>query len=163
MMKWVARERPKIGRIACPWLIRRFVEPDAEFLCVPAERVFEVAREAAAIPCDSPDAGPFSDNGELCTFDGFISHYELDDPALQRLAVIVRGAATARHDLAPGTSGLHVISIGLAANIPDDHAMLEQGMVIRDALYAWCRGVPGTIHNWAPHEETRAAAPEGTP
>ena len=162
-MKWVTRERPKIDRIACPWLVRRFVEPDAKFLYVPTERVFEVAKETGATPYDIPGADPFSHVGELCSFDAFIKHYGLDDPALRRLAVIVRGADTARHDLAPEASGLHAISMGLSANIPDDHAMLEQGMVIYDALYAWCRGAAGEIHNWTLAKGPRAAAPEGTP
>ena len=162
-MKWVTRERPKIDRIACPWLVRRFVEPDAEFLYVPTERVFEVAKETGATPYDIPGADPFSHVGELCSFDAFIKHYGLDDPALRRLAVIVRGADTARHDLAPEASGLHAIFMGLSANIADDHAMLEQGMVIYDALYAWCRGAAGKIHNWTPAKGPRAAAPEGTP
>ena len=163
MTKWVTRERPKIDRIACPWLIRRFVEPEAEFLYVPTDQVFAVAKETGAVPYDIPGAEPFSHDGELCSFDAFIRHYALEDPALRRLAVIVRGADTARHDLAPEASGLHAISMGLSANIPDDHAMLEQGMVLYDALYAWCRGAAGGIHNWTPPKEERAAAPEGVP
>ncbi len=163
MTKWVTRERPKIDRIACPWLIRRFVEPDAEFIYVPTDQVFKVAREIGATPYDIPGADPFSHDGELCSFDALIKHYGLGDPALHRLAVIVRGADTARHDLAPEASGLHAISMGLSANIPDDHAMLEQGMVIYDALYAWCRGAAGEIHNWTPAKDPRAAALEGTP
>jgi hypothetical protein len=163
MTKWVTRERPKIDRIACPWLIRRFVEPDAEFLYVPTDRVFAVAKETGAIPYDIPGAEPFSHDGELCSFDAFIRHYGLKDPALARLALIVRGADTARHELAPEASGLHAISMGLSANIPDDHAMLEQGMVIYDALYAWCRDTQHEIHNWTPPKETRTPAPEGVP
>ena len=163
MTTWVTRERPKIDRIACPWLIRRFVEPGAEFLYVPTDRVFAVAEETGAIPYDIPGAEPFAHDGELCSFDAFIKHYGLGDPALHRLAAIVRGADTARHDLAPEASGLHAISMGLSANIPDDHAMLEQGMVVYDALYAWCRGAAGGIHNWTPAKDARAAAPEGTP
>ena len=163
MTKWVTRERPKIDRIACPWLIRRFVEPEAGFLYVPTDRVFAVAKETGATPYDIPGADPFSHDGELCSFDAFIKHYDLKDPALQRLAVIVRGADTARHDLAPEASGLHAISMGLSANIPDDHAMLEQGMVIYDALYAWCRAAAGEIHNWTPAKDSPSLAPEGTP
>ncbi len=163
MAKWVTRERPKIDRIACPWLIRRFVEPDAEFLYVPTERVFEVAKETGAIPYDIPGADPFSHDGELCSFDALIKHYGLEDPALRRLAVIVRGADTARHDLAPEASGLHAISMGLSANVPDDHAMLEQGMVIYDALYTWCRDLQGEVHNWTPPKAAAAPAPVGTP
>jgi hypothetical protein len=158
-MQWVTRERPKIDRIACPWLIRRFVEPAAEFLYVPADRVFAVAKEAGATPYDIPGADPFSHVGELCSFDAFISHFKLDDPALHSLALIVRGADTARHDLAPQASGLHAISMGLSANIADDHAMLEQGMIIYDALYTWCRDLQHDIHNWVPPAAAQAGAP----
>ncbi len=164
MTTWVTRERPKIDRIACPWLIRRFVEPDAEFLYVPTGRVLAVAEETGAIPYDIPGAEPFAHDGELCSFDALIKHYGLGDAALHRLALIVRGADTARHDLAPEASGLHAISMGLSANIPDDHAMLEQGMVVYDALYAWCRDAAGGIHNWtAAAEDARAAAPGDAP
>ncbi|MFL5254319.1 MAG: chromate resistance protein ChrB domain-containing protein [Rhodopila sp.] len=156
-MKWITRERPKIDRIACPWLIRRFIQPDAEFLYVPTEQVFAVAGETGAMPYDIPGAEPFAHDGELCSFDGFIRHFGLKDPALDRLAVIVRGADTARHDLAPEASGLHAISMGMSLTIRDDHAMLEQGMVIYDALYAWCRH-GGEIHNWKP-----TATPEDGP
>jgi hypothetical protein len=149
-MKWITRERPKIDRIACPWLIRRFIQPDAKFLYVPTEQVFAVARETGATPYDIPGAEPFAHDGALCSFDGFIRHFGLKDPALDRLAVIVRGADTARHDLASEASGLHAISMGLSITIPDDHIMLEQGMVIYDALYAWCRNANGEIHNWKP-------------
>jgi hypothetical protein len=149
-MKWVTRERPKIDRIACPWLIRRFIEPGAKFLYVPTEQVFAVAEQTGATPYDIPGAEPFAHDGELCSFDCFIRHFGLKDPALNRLAIIVRGADTARHDLAPEASGLHAISMGLSINIPDDHVMLEHGMVIYDALYAWCRSARGEIHNWAP-------------
>nr|WP_314075856.1 chromate resistance protein ChrB domain-containing protein [uncultured Roseococcus sp.] len=150
MTKWVTREHPKIDRIACPWLIRRFVEQDAEFIYVPTDQVFAVAQETGGIPYDIPGAEPFAHDGELCSFDALIKHYDLKEPALHRLALIVRGADTARHDLAPEASGLHAISLGLSANIPDDHAMLEQGIVIYDALYTWCRGWAGEIHNWTP-------------
>lgn len=149
-MKWVTRERPKIDRIACPWLIRRFIAPEATFLYVPADRVFAVARETGATPYDIPGAEPFSHVGEFCSFDAFIGHFGLDDPALQRLALIVRGADTARHDLSPQAAGLHAISMGLSANIRDDLVMLEQGMVIYDALYTWCRDLRHEVHNWVP-------------
>jgi hypothetical protein len=156
MTKWITRERPKIDRIACPWLIRRFVEADAEFIYVPTERVFEVAKEIGATPYDIPGAEPFAHDGELCSFDAFIKHYDLKDPALHRLALIVRAADTARHDLAAPASGLHAISMGLSANIPDDRVMLEHGMVIYDALYTWCRDLQHEVHNWTP------AAPPAT-
>jgi hypothetical protein len=149
-MKWVTRERPKIDRIACPWLIRRFVEPDAEFIYVPDDRVFTVAAETGATPYDIPGAEPFSHDGELCSFDAFLKHYALKDPALHHLAVIVRGADTARPDLAPQASGLHAISLGLSANFADDHVMLEHGMVLYDALYTWCRDLRDEVHNWKP-------------
>jgi hypothetical protein len=149
-MKWVTRERPKIDRIACPWLIRRFIQPDAEFLYVLTEQVFAVAKATGATPYDIPGAEPFAHDGELCSFDSFIRHFGLKDPVLDRLAVIVRGADTARHDLAPEASGLHAISMGMSLNILDDHVMLEHGMVIYDALYAWCRDPGGEIHNWKP-------------
>jgi hypothetical protein len=148
--KWVTREHPKIDRIACPWLIRRFIEADAEFLYAPAEQVLAVAAEKGAIPYDIPGAEPFSHHGELCSFDAFLSEYKLADPALQTLAVIVRGADTAQHDLAPQAAGLHAISLGLSVNFPDDYAMLERGMVIYDALYTWCRDLQGEVHNWTP-------------
>jgi hypothetical protein len=156
MTKWITRERPKIDRIACPWLIRRFVEADAAFIYVPTEQVFAVAKEIGAIPYDIPGAEPFSHDGELCSFDAFIKHYKLADPALDHLAIIVRGADTARPDLAPQAAGLHAISLGLSANIPDDHAMLEHGMVLYDALYTWCRDLKHEVHNWTP--PTSAAA-----
>ena len=139
---WVTRERPKIDRIACPWLVRRFVDPAAEFLYVPVERVFAVAKEANATPYDIPGAEPFSHHGDRCSFDAFIDIFEIRDPALKALATIVRGADTSRLDLAPQSAGLLAILQGLSANFPDDHGMLEVGMHIYDALYAWCNS-PG--------------------
>jgi hypothetical protein len=158
-MKWVTREHPKIDRIACPWLIRRFIETDAEFLYVPTEQVFDVARATGAVPYDIPGAEPFSHDGELCSFDTFIRHYGLNDPGLRQMAVIVRGADTARPDLAPQAAGLLAISLGLSANYPDDHAMLEQGMVVYDALYAWCRNLQHETHNWTPAVPAAPTAP----
>lgn len=162
-MKWITRERPKIDRIACPWLIRRFIEAEAEFIYVPTDRVFAMAAKIGAIPYDLPGAEPFTHVGELCSFDAIISHYKLAAPGLDRLALIVRGADTARHDLAPEASGLHAVFMGLSVIVPDDHAMLAQGMVIYDALYAWCRGAVGETHNWTPGRAARAASPEGAP
>ncbi|MCW3477847.1 chromate resistance protein [Limobrevibacterium gyesilva] len=163
MTKWVTRERPKIDRIACPWLIRRFIEPEAEFIYVPTDRVFAVAKETGATPYDIPGAEPFAHDGEFCSFDAFLKRYDLKDPALQKLALIVRGADTARHDLAPQASGLHAISMGLSANIPDDHAMLEQDMVIYDALYTWCRDFQQEVHNWTPSTASPTRAQERVP
>jgi rhodanese-related sulfurtransferase len=147
---WVTRERPKIDRIACPWLIRRFIDPEAEFLFVPTERVFSVASETGATAYDIPGAEPFSHDGELCSFDAFLKVYGIDDRALDTLALIVRGADTARLELAPQSPGLLALSLGLSANFPDDHEMLAQGIVMHDALYAWCRSLQGETHNWMP-------------
>jgi rhodanese-related sulfurtransferase len=148
--KWVTRERPKIDRIACPWLIRRFIEPEAAFLFAPTERVFAVAAEAAATAYDIPGAEPFSHDGELCSFDAFLKVYGIADPALDALAVIVRGADTARLELAPQSPGLLALSLGLSANFADDHEMLEHGMTMYDAFYAWCRSCQDQTHNWTP-------------
>jgi len=147
---WVTRERPKIDRIACPWLIRRFVDPEASFLYVPTERVFDVAATAGATAYDIPGAEPFSHDGELCSFDAFLRVYDIRDAALDTLAVIVRGADTGRLDLAPQAAGLLALSLGLSANFPDDHAMLEHGLVMYDGLYSWCRSCQGETHNWTP-------------
>ena len=144
-MQWVTRARPKIDRIACPWLIARFIDRDAEFLYVPAEDVQRVARETGATPFDVPNV-ELGHVGELCSFDAFLKKYRLTDPALQRLATIVRGADTGRPDLTPQSAGLLAISLGLAHNFSDDHALLRHGMAIYDALYAWCRNEAETRH-----------------
>jgi hypothetical protein len=149
-MQWVTRERPKIDRIACPWLIRCLVEADAEFFYVPTEWVFKVAAATCAVPYDIPGAEPFSHDGELCSFDAFLKHYGLNDAALHHLATIVRDADTARLDLASQAAGLLAISLGLSADYHDDHAMLEHGMVVYDALCAWCRVRQHETHNWTP-------------
>ena len=148
-MKWVTRERPKIDRIACPWLIARFIDEQPEFLYVPSDRVLVVAEETGAIPYDVPGV-ELSHVGDLCSFDAFLSKYHLDDPPLHQLATIVRGADTSRLDLTPQSAGLFAISLGLSANFADDHEMLEHGMVMYDALYAWCRDRQGETHNWTP-------------
>jgi rhodanese-related sulfurtransferase len=147
--RWVTRERPKIDRIACPWLIARFVDADAEFLYVPSKEVLNAARERDAVPYDIPDVH-FSHQGELCSFDAFIKHYRLTDPALAELATIVRGADTARLELAPQAPGLAAISLGLSRNFPDDHEMLKHGMVMYDALYTWCKNGKDEVHTWNP-------------
>ncbi|MFZ5557288.1 MAG: chromate resistance protein ChrB domain-containing protein [Pseudomonadota bacterium] len=147
--RWVTRERPKIDRIACPWLIARFVDPDAEFLYVPADRVLAAAQERDAVPYDIPDVH-FSHRGERCSFDAFIEHYRLADPALNRLAVIVRGADTGCLDLAPQAAGLAAVSLGLSRLFADDHEMLRRGMVVYDALYRWCKDGQDETHTWNP-------------
>lgn len=146
-MKWVTRERPKIDRIACPWLIVRFIDPEAELLYAPAEQVLTVAATTGATPYDIPGVA-YSHVGELCSFDAFLSQHNLTDPALQQLAVIVRGADTARLDIAPQAAGLLALSLGLSHNFPNDHEMLAQGMVIYDALYAWCKHTQQETHRW---------------
>ena len=139
--RWVTRERPKIDRIACPWLVRRFIDPGAEFLYVPAAAVKEIAQRETATPYDVADV-EFTHVGERCSFDAFLDKFHLRDPALQALATIVRGADTGRLDLAPQAPGLLAISQGLSRIHENDLAMLEHGMVMYDALYAWCRSQP---------------------
>ncbi|MGP1678498.1 MAG: chromate resistance protein ChrB domain-containing protein, partial [Burkholderiales bacterium] len=136
---------PKIDRIACPWLIRRFIDPRAEFLYVPSAEVRAVAQAKQAIPYDVPDA-QFSHRGELCSFDAFLADFAIDDLALADLALIVRGADTGKLELSPQSPGLLAVSLGLSVNYPDDHAMLEQGIVIYDAFYAWIRSTRAEIH-----------------
>ena len=148
-MKWVTRERPKIDRIACPWLIARAIDPEPEFFFVPPDRVTVFAGETGAIPYDVPGV-ELSHVGERCSFDAFLGHYRLTDPALARLAVIVRGADTARLDLAPQAAGLAAISLGLSRNFADDHEMLKHGMVMYDALYSWCKDGQDETHTWNP-------------
>jgi rhodanese-related sulfurtransferase len=147
--RWVTRERPKIDRIACPWLVSRFVDPTAEFLYVPSAEVRETARAKDAVPYDIPDVA-FSHDGPLCSFDAFLRHYRLTDPALRQLATIVRGADTGELELAPQAPGLLAISLGLSRLYPDDAEMLAHGMVIYDALYAWCREGQDEVHTWNP-------------
>ena len=149
-MKWITRERPKIDRIACPWLIKNFIDKDADFIYVPKGQVFDKAKELNAIPYDIPGA-EYSHYGEECTFDYFIKKHELDDPALQQLSVIVRGADTDRFELADQSAGLWAISAGLSHNYRDDHEMLAVGMKIYDALYSWAKYVQTEKHTWNPN------------
>jgi len=148
-MRWITRERPKIDRIACPWLIQRFIDREPEFLFVPSARVRDEAARTGAVPYDIPDV-ELSHVGEKCSFDAFLAKYRLDDPALGRLAVIVRGADTGRPDLAPQAAGLLAISLGLSENFRDDHEMLAHGLVMYDALYSWCRSLTAETHGWPP-------------
>jgi len=136
--KWVTRERPKVDRIACPWLVSRFVDPTAEFLYVPASEVRAAAERSGATPYDIPDV-EFGHHGAQCSFDAFIRIFDIADAALDRLALIVRGADTGVPDLTPQSAGLIALSQGLSATIADDHQMLAHGMVVYDAFYAWCR------------------------
>lgn len=147
--RWITRERPKIDRLACPWLIRRFIDPAAEIIYAPTGAVFEVARVRAAVAFDIPGA-EFSHSGERCSFDAFIDAFQLEDAGLRILQPIVRGADTDRHGLAPEAAGLHAISLGLSATIADDHALLDQGLILYDALYAWATRAKGERHAWTP-------------
>jgi hypothetical protein len=148
-MKWITRERPKIDRIACPWLIARFIDKYPEFLYVPAARVLAAAKETGATPYDVPGV-EMTHVGDNCSFDAFLNRYQLNDPALKQLAEIVRGADTSRLDMSPQSAGLYAISLGLSATFSDDHEMLKHGMVMYDALYAWCRQCQSETHNWPP-------------
>jgi len=148
-MKWVTRERPKIDRIACPWLITRFIDKEPEFLYVTPAKVRETAEKTGAVPYDVPGV-EMTHVGELCSFDAFLSKYKLDEPALTQLAAIVRGADTARLDLTPQSAGLYALSLGLSQNFTDDHEMLRHGLVMYDALYAWCRSCQAETHKWPP-------------
>jgi rhodanese-related sulfurtransferase len=141
---WITRERPKIDRIACPWLVRRFIDPRAVFLYVPEGEVAAMAAATGAVPYDVSGA-ELGHHGERCSFDAFIAGYAITDPALALLADIVRGADTGRPDLTPQSAGLLAMSHGLSILCSDDHAMLEQGMLFYDTLYAWCRGQAGPV------------------
>ena len=144
--KWITRERPKIDRVACPWLIRRFVDPLAEFLYVPVSQVLSAAKSHSATPYDVPDV-QFTHRGDECSFDAFIADFEIVDPVLNDLAAIVRGADTGKPELTPQSPGLLAISLGLSALYPDDHEMLEHGMDVYDALYAWLKRSRAEVHN----------------
>lgn len=148
-MKWVTRERPKIDRIACPWLIKRFIDREAEFLYVPKDRVLAVAQETGAIPYDIPGV-ELTHVGELCSFDAFLAKYRLDDSALHELAKIVRAADTDTLERSAQAPGLLAITLGLSANFQDDQEMLLQGVVIYDALYSWCESLRAERHGWYP-------------
>jgi rhodanese-related sulfurtransferase len=153
--QWITRERPKIDRIACPWLIRRFIDARSQFLYVPTAKVVATAAALNATAYDV-DGVEFTHEGDKCSFDTIIRIYGIRDPALDRLAVIVRGADTSCHDLAPQCGGLFAISLGLSANFPDDHEMLAHGMVLYDALFAWCRSLQAEMHNWPATAATAA-------
>jgi len=155
--KWVTRERPKIDRIACPWLIARFIDPLAEFVYVQPSRVVAVAKELGGTPYDI-EGVEFAHEGERCSFDTLLRIYGIKDRALDHLATIVRGADTSRHDLSPQCGGLFAISLGLSANFADDHEMLEHGMIMYDALYTWCRSLQAETHNWPSAKPVQQAA-----
>ena len=150
-MKWITREHPRIDRLACPWLIKRFIDKDAEIIYVPFEKVVAKARELKAIPFDIPDV-EYTHYKDECTFDYFLKKHGLEDPALQTLAIIVRGADTDRHDLAAQSSGLWAISAGLAFNYTNDMELLAKGMLLYDALYSWAKHLQKERHTQHPTE-----------
>jgi hypothetical protein len=157
-MKWVTRARPKIDRLACPWLIRRFIDAAGEILYVQTADVLRVASGEDAIPFDVPGV-ELTHEGPLCSFDAFLKKYRLSDPALRRLADIVRAADTDTLDRSPQAPGLLAITLGLGANIQDDQELLRTGMIIYDALYTWCRSLSGERHGWYPETLIKEAHP----
>ena len=157
-MKWITRARPKIDRIACPWLIARFVDDAPEFLFVPSDQVTSQSAATGAIPYDVPGV-ELTHDGPLCSFDAILKKYDLTEPCLLDLAVIVRGADTDRLDLAPQCAGLLAISLGLSHNFSDDHEQLVQGMVIYDALYSWLKHTRGEKHDWNPQRHNQVSTP----
>ena len=150
-MKWITRERPKIDRIACPWLIKRFVDAEAEFIFVPVDQVITKAKKLGATPFDIPGV-EFTHYDDRCTFDYIIEKYAIKDLAVAKMAPIVRGADTDRHDIAFQASGLWAISAGLSYNITDDQQLLQQGMIIYDALYSWAKHLQHEKHTQNPIE-----------
>ena len=140
-----------------PLVDRRFINPQAEFIYVPTEQVIAVAKQTGGVP-DDIDGVEFTHEGERCSFDTILRIYDIKDPALDHLAMIVRGADTSHHDLTPQCGGLSAISLGLSANFPDDHEMLKHGMVIYDALYTWCRTLQAETHNWPSTKPVQQAA-----
>ena len=156
-MKWITREHPKIDRIACPWLIKRFIDNDAEIIYVPFDEVILKAEELNAIPFDIAGV-EYTHYGDKCTFDYFLKKHKLNDEALQTIAIIVRGADTDRHDIAVQASGLWAISAGLAYNFKNDEELLQHGMLIYDALYSWAKHLRNVKHLQQPFEQTLANA-----
>jgi rhodanese-related sulfurtransferase len=156
---WVTRRRPKIDRVACPWLIRRFIDPLAQVLYVDPTDVAAVARESGAVPFDI-DGVELSHDGPRCSFDTMLKIFGLEaEPALARLALIVRGADTARLDLAPEAAGLLAVSLGLSAQAgDDDHGLIARGLMVYDALFAWARFVADERHNWPAADDKEAKA-----
>jgi len=151
-MKWITRERPKIDRIACPWLIKNFIDTDAEFIYVPFNEVMPKSQELNAIPFDIPGV-KFTHRGNHCTFDCLLDEYQIRDAAVRAMAPIIRGADTDRHEIADQASGLWAISAGLAYNIKDDHQLLEKGMLLYDALYSWANYLQHEKHTQQPFEQ----------
>jgi hypothetical protein len=157
-MRWITRERPKIDRVACPWLVSRFIDTEPEFIFVPSDQVIEKAHELDAIPYDVHGV-ELTHHGELCSFDAFLKKYSLDEPELHYLALIVRGADTDRHNLTPESAGLFAISLGLSdLHADDDHAVLGDGFIVYDGLYRWLKFCRGEKHLWFPPNASKPAA-----
>lgn len=157
-MRWITRARPKIDRVACPWLIARFIDREPEFLFVPPADVIRLAAEHDATPYDV-EGVELSHEGPLCSFDAFLTKYQLGgDAALARLAVIVRGADTARPDLAPQCAGLLAVSLGLSRLYQNDEEQVRHGFLIYDAMYAWLRDARDETHTWNPQRAGGQAA-----
>jgi AraC-like DNA-binding protein len=150
-MKWITRERPKIDRLACPWLIKRFIDKDAQFIYVPTDQVKKKAKELQATPYDIQDV-EYTHYGDKCTFDFFVQKHKIKDEAVLKIATIVRGADTDKFDLAMQSAGLWAISAGLSHNYKNDHDLLEKGMIIYDALYSWAKYHEHERHTWDPVE-----------
>jgi AraC-like DNA-binding protein len=150
-MKWITRERPKIDRLACPWLIIRFIDKNAEIIYVSFEQVLKQAKKLDAIPFDIPGV-EFTHYNNECSFDYFIKKYKIKDKAVLAMAPIVRAADTDHHELAPQATGLWAISAGLSYNIQNDQELLEQGMILYDALYSWARFLQNEKHTQQPFE-----------
>lgn len=150
-MKWITRERPKIDRLACPWLIKRFIDEKAEIIYSPFDQVLKLSKKLDAIPFDIPDV-EFTHHGKDCTFDYFIKKYKIKDKAVLAMAPIIRGADTDHHELAAQSNGLWAISAGLSYNIKDDQELLKQGMILYDALYSWAKFLQKEKHTQQPFE-----------
>jgi len=150
-MKWITRERPKIDRIACPWLIKRFIDPDAEIIYLPFEQVIAEAEKIGAIPFDLPGV-EYSHYDDRCTFDYFLKKHKIKDVALDRMAAIIRGADTDRPDFAPQAAGLSAIFLGLSSNIANDYELLGLGMKVYDGLYTWAKHLHQQKHSQSPVE-----------
>lgn len=146
---WVTRGRPKVDRVACSWLLRRFVDPDARILFVPPTEAARIAAATGGTAFDIPGA-PYTHEGEGCSFDAFLARHRPNDPALALLARIIRGADTERPDLHPAAGGLFAAALGFSALIPDDHALLRHAFPLYDALYLWCRDLQHEVHRWQP-------------
>jgi hypothetical protein len=156
-MRWITRERPKIDRVGCPWLISRFIDTEAEFIFVPPADIIEKAKKLDATPYDVHGV-ELTHNGEFCSFDAFLKKYKLDEPELRYLALIVRGADTDRHDLTAESGGLFAISLGLSdLHAGDDHAVLQDGFIVYDASYRWLKFCRGEEHLWFPPASRPAA------